>query len=226
MLFKLEFLLAFSMTIFFIACSETDFNGQSAKGVVTDTSSTPDKAAPKDSLVVDDGGKIDLAQRCWFAVSGTWIGHSSYLGQYQDRFPSTTSGRPVSHGESFDNTGGVFLSARDQPYIYGQGGREIDKAFDTTFDSIVIAPGMTAELRNASGTVVFKGDGPVVVTSSYYENQPQFRGQYFTAIKNRNDLPEWIKTYLAGRTALLDVDLHAASWVKVSAVAGGSCEVK
>lgn len=175
-----------------------------------------------------------MAQRCWVAVSGnhagshpirsptvTMVGDQEVrTAQYQ--FPGTISGRPVSHGEIFDDVGGTYLAARDEPYVEGQGGREIDDAIAYTFDSIVVAPGMRAELRNSNGTVLFKGDGPVVVESTNFAAL----NDYYAGLKARKDLPQWMITYVSGIAALPTADLHPVQWVKVSVISGGSCDTK
>lgn len=183
-----------------------------------------DDSKDDQKIQLDEETKKLRRQECWFAVSGTWIGHPSYESKYANRFPGTTSGNPIAHGEGFDNVGGVFLAARAEPYVYDQGGKEIDKAVDFTFDSIMIAPGMIAELKDASGAVVFKGEGPVISGSSTYENDPEWKGKYYAALKTRKDLPAWIKDYLSTHTEVVNINLHVARSVQVSAKSGSKCD--
>jgi hypothetical protein len=167
---------------------------------------------------------VGLDQRCWFAVSGTWISHSSYRGKYQDTFPKTWGNKPISHGATFDNVGGVYLLARDEPYIYGKGDHEIDKAVNLTFDGILVAPGMHALIKNGAGKVMFDQEGPIVAGSSYYENQSKWKGKYHKSLLGRKDIPQWMQDYVHSHTNVAHMPLHAARSVKVSAVPGGICD--
>jgi hypothetical protein len=168
----------------------------------------------------------ELKSKCWFAVSGTWAGHPSYTGKYQSKFPLTTSGNPIAHGEGFDNVGGVFLEASTTPYQYGQGAKEIDQAVDSTFDSILVAPGMHAVLKDAAGTVLFDGEGPLVAGSAYYENQNKWKGKYRAALLTRTDLPQWITDYLNANANVASLTLHSARYVLVSSIKNSDCDFK
>jgi len=103
----------------------------------------------------------DVASRpkqCWFAVSGgiagfAWGGNDPFGYRYD--FGKTASGKPVGHGETFDLVGGVYLAPRDKPYALGEGAHEIDLAIKFTFDSIVVPPGMKAEIRDAESRQIF-----------------------------------------------------------------------
>lgn len=184
-----------------------------------------------DSSSSSSGGDIEISeeerqvlrQKCWFAVSGTWIGHTGYIKQYAVTFPETTSGHKIAHGEGFDSVGGVFLEARKEPYRYGEGGKEIDAAIDYTFDSIAVAPGMTVEIRDEAGNTLFKGDGPVIGGSAYYENQAYYRGKYYAVLAKRTDLPQWMSDYLKTNTEIKTITLQAGRYVKVSTVPGTDC---
>jgi hypothetical protein len=81
---------------------------------------------------------------------------------YWSTFPNTISGNPPGVGEIFDSAGGVYLAAREEPYVYGVGGKEIDAAAYFSFDSIAVPPGMRAEIRGSAGNVIFSGDGPFI----------------------------------------------------------------
>jgi hypothetical protein len=162
-----------------------------------------------------------LQQECWFAVSGTWAGYPS---DYETTFPQTKSGKPIGPGEVFDTVGGVYLAARAEPYVYGEGGKEIDKAVDFTFDSILIAPGMTAEIRDGQGNRLFDGVGPLIGESAYYANNSTWAGVYLTKLLSRKEtLPVWMQDWLAVNNKLVVIDLYAARWVKVSSVPGSKC---
>jgi hypothetical protein len=161
-------------------------------------------------------------RQCWFAVSGTWVGVSlQSIGiDYKMRFPATNSGNPVGPGERFDAVGGIYLAARSQPYVAGGG--EIDAAIAGTFDSIVVAPGMSVEIRNAQGAVLFKGNGPFIGESDAY---PQYAGMYFNLLKTTSGLPKWMNDYVAARTAVEMVPgLQTATWVKVSVIPKSRCD--
>lgn len=172
-------------------------------------------------VVIDNEAKQPRVERCWFAVSGSHAGEKLRVDpKYSmDKFPGTISGRPVGHGEIFDSIGGIYLEPRDQPYLDGQG--EIDKAVHFTFDSIVVAPGMKAELRNLNGDIIYQGTGPVFVEATTYANQG-----YFEGLKSRSDLPKWMTDYIGSISAIPTADLHPVRSVKVSVVPGGPCDKK
>jgi hypothetical protein len=168
----------------------------------------------KDNIDLSEGDISQLKEKCWFAVSGTWMGHDAG-NKYDDKFPGTTSGNSVQHGETFDTVGGVFLESREEPYEYGKGGKEIDKAIDFTFDSIAVAPNMHAVIKNGSGTVIFDGDGPMIGESAHYANDAKWTGDYYNALKARADIPKWMKDYLAANNALEVLPLQSARSVRI-----------
>lgn len=164
------------------------------------------------------------SEQCWFAVSGGWIGY----GDHGDVFPKTKSGRPVGPGEVFDDVGGLYLAARAEPYVYGQGAGEIDRAVDTSFDSILVAPGMNVEIRDGSGNKIFEGVGPIIAEAFYEANDPRWKpdlsGLYRKVLLQKKvTLPEWMQDWLSQNDKLLVVDILRARSVKVSAIPGGRC---
>ncbi|MBM3381722.1 MAG: hypothetical protein FJY29_04695 [Betaproteobacteria bacterium] len=164
------------------------------------------------------------SQECWFAVSGTYVG----LGDYSDTFPKPTSGKPIATGEKFDTVGGVFLAARAEPYVYKEGGGEIDGAVDSTFDGIVVPPGMSVEIRaSAADAPIYKGQGPLIAiagssSGSSYGSPFTYKSKYDAG--ELKHWPQWMQDYLstnAGRVEIIPT--HPARWVKVSVVEGGRC---
>lgn len=163
-----------------------------------------------------------LKQECLFAVSGTWIGY----GDYKDTFPNLMeAGKPVAHGGRFDTVGGIYLAAREAPYVHGEGEKELDDAVKWTFDSILAGPGMQAEIRDEKGTVLFTGEGPLIGESSHYAENPEWTGKYLQKLLQRKaSLPLWMQRLLNSGYKLLSIkNLHGARWVKVTAVSGGQC---
>jgi hypothetical protein len=150
------------------------------------------------------------------------------LGDYSDTFPKPTSGNKIAMGEEFDTVGGVFLAARNEPYIYKQGGKEIDKAVDNTFDGIVVPPGMSVEIRpSESGAVIHQGQGPLIAIAGS-ENGTGY-GSPFT-YKEKFDAgelkhwPQWMQDFLKASDGKVKIiPMHAGKWVKVSVVEGSSC---
>lgn len=166
----------------------------------------------------------EKSQECWFAVSGTYVG----LGDYEDTFPKTKSGNKISSGELFDTVGGVFLAARPEPYVYGEGGKEIDKAVDFTFDGIVVPPGMSVEIRPAANAEpIHSGEGPLIAIAGRsegvgYGSQTTFKEKYETG--GLKHWPQWMQDYLKNSGGQVKIiDTHPGRWVKVSVVDGGRC---
>lgn len=192
------------------------------EGVIPDTTSEPELTVP----LTDGNGlsKEEYSNQCWFAVSGNWIAHPSYLAQYADQFVKIIKESQVEHGKVFDNVGGIFLAASDTPYEFGVGEKLIDSAVNNTFDSILVAPGMHVLIKNADGVVLFDGPGPVISGSATYENRSDFRGLYYKALKTiANDLPQWMANYLNEHTEVKSLPLWDARYVKISTVYGSQC---
>lgn len=188
----------------------------SATPIATATATTTATATPV--------AGFEKSQECWFAVSGTYVG----LGDYSDTFPRTFSGNKIAPGEVFDTVGGVFLAARAEPYIYGQGGKEIDKAVDFTFDGIVVPPGMFVEIRpSADEPVIHQGQGPLIAiagseSGTGYGSPLTFKAKYDAG--GLAHWPQWMQDYLkesGGRVKI--IPMHPGKWVKVSVVDGGRC---
>ncbi len=167
---------------------------------------------------------LSKSQECWFAVSGTYVG----LGDYSDTFPKPTSGKPIANGEKFDTVGGVFLYARPEPYVYKEGGGEIDAAVDYSFDGIVVPPGMSVEIRaSANDEPIHKGEGPLIAIAGKTDGNGY--GSPFT-YKEKFDAgglkhwPQWMQDYLSKSGGKVEIIYtHPARWVKVSVVEGGRC---
>jgi hypothetical protein len=160
------------------------------------------------------------SQECWFAVSGTYVSY----GDYEDTFPNTKtangSGKPFQAGGQFDTVGGVFLAARSAPYIYDEGGQEIDKAVDYTFDGIVVPPGMLVDIRpSADATPLFSGQGPLIAVTG----GPLTYNSKFEAGELKH-WPQWMQDVLKSKGRVESIPrLHEARWVKVSTVPGSRC---
>ncbi len=158
---------------------------------------------------------------CWFAVSGAYLA----AGQYNSTFPSTKSGKPVGHNESFDDAGGVFLAASPRSYVVGQGGKEIDLAVAQTFDSIAIAPGMRAEIKDADGAVLYSGEGPAFFYSTEYGSHDLIFQTSAHMKANAATYPGWMQKILKNKSYMPERrPLHAARSVQVSKVAGTRCD--
>jgi hypothetical protein len=211
-----------------LSCTNTDFSGASGK-----PSKPNADAQPLPSPDADD------ASKCWFAVSGTCFGHSvGFDGQpiSGSTFPETLTGNPIKTGEGFDpRAGGVFLNARAEPYEYKKGGGEIDKAVDASFDSIAVSPGVSIEMRNGSGKVIYQGNGPYIAVSSAC-GAPSYKVVFIEWLKSRKSkMPAWMVTYLEatsfspivleGMTSAFNADVKTGvTWVKVTKRPGVSCD--
>jgi hypothetical protein len=201
------------------ASAERTGSGESVSKLPQSSGQTSQSApqTPAENISV-----TQLKQECLFAVSGTWIGY----GDYKDTFPNLMeAGKPVAHGGRFDTVGGIYLAARETPYVHGEGEKELDDAVKWTFDSILAGPGMHAEIHDEKGTVLFTGEGPLVGESSHYAEDPQWTGKYLEKLLQRKaSLPLWLQRLLnSGYKPVSIKNLHGARWVKVSAVTGGQC---
>ena len=162
-------------------------------------------------------------EECLFAVSGTWIGFGDHGSTFPLLLDKKTS--PQTLGR-FDNVGGIYLAAREQPYIFGQGQKEIDDAIKFTFDSILIGPGMRAEIKDAQNKLLYSGTGPVIGESAFYAQQEAWTGRYRQKlIEVKANLPQWMQKVLdVNANPIQVIELHQAHSVKVSAVLGGQCD--
>ncbi len=185
-----------------------------------DSDETSDSAQPEDPVLTEEEIKTRRTE-CWFAVSGGYLAG----GQYNSTFPKTKTGEPVGHSQTFDDVGGVFLQARSEPYVVGEGGKEIDLAVARTFDSIAIAPGMHAEVRDAGGAILFQGDGPEFIYSSDYGTHALiFQASTFMQT-NITAYPDWMQTILKAKNFLPErKPLHAARSVLVKKIPGKRCD--
>ena len=166
--------------------------------------------------------------KCWFMVSGGHFGWNS-LGteSYGTTFPLPKDGGPIIGGKTFDNVGGIFLNARDNPY---EASGELTLAIANTFDSIAVSPGVSIEVRNGSGGVLIPTrNGPYAAYSSDYTgrsatNKAQLASNFRAVASN---MPTWMRNYFSQRPVPYELDtipLHAARWVKVTKIPGVSCD--
>ena len=180
-----------------------------------------DKDDKDDEKVVTEDEKIVLRTECWFAVSGAYLG-TTY---YPSTFPKTKSGKPVAHNEIFDDVGGKFIAARAEPYIYQEGGKEIDAPVDWSFDSIAIAPGMRALIKDAAGNILFEKDGPAFRLSSDYGNHGAWVGALIDYKAKVAEYPEWMQKILKDTNFTPErTPLHAAKWLQVTKIPGERCD--
>ena len=113
--------------------------------------------------------------------------------------------------------------AREEPYVYQQGDKEIDAAIADTFDGIAIAPGMHAVIKDGTDKVLAEKDGPWLAQDASYATGA-FASRMFDGLKNAGStMPQWIVDYVASHTNVEALPLHAARSVKVSALANGRC---
>ena len=109
----------------------------------------------------------ELKVKCWFAVSGTFLGHSGSsifnAAVHRGSFPKMSGGGEIVHGKRFDLAGGVILGARSSEYTY-QGGM-IKQTIDETFDSILIPPDMTVKIKDDVGNILVERNGPFIAIS-------------------------------------------------------------
>ncbi len=185
-----------------------------------DATISPEEPVEGDPQTVDE--ILPLPAECWFAVSGTWIMPG---GSYASTFPRGKNGGAPTNGESFDGAGGVYLAPREQPYVYGQGGKEIDAAIRQTFDGIAIPPGVSATIRSAAGVVLVEKQGPWLAQATFYSGQPKFAHKMMDGLKAAAaTLPSWVNDFLAQRENVDSADLYQAQEVLVRAVPGGACD--
>lgn len=208
--------------------SQTTPRDSKQKVTISENSTAKTKPAPtiqqEAKLRAVASPVTEKSQECWFAVSGTYVG----LGDYEDTFPKTKSGKKISSGEIFDTVGGVFLVARPEPYIYGEGGKEIDKAVDFTFDGIVVPPGMSVEIRpSAIESPIYAGEGPLIAIAGRtegtgYGTQTTFKEKFESG--GLSHWPQWMQDYLKEKDGQVKIiQTHPGRWVKVSVVDGGRC---
>jgi hypothetical protein len=183
---------------------------------------------PQEQSSEPPASKDEVQKTCWFAVSGAWMGVTD--GNWPGIFPAVKGGGDIKHGARFDDFGGVFLEARDTPYVNKDQGGEINKAVTWTFDSIAVAPGMQVEIRDETGKMIYEGEGPMVGQSSYHAGADvSYRSKLLT---NKN-IPEWMRE-VAENDQIQTLDLHSklfgvapgdAQSVLVKKVPGSNCDV-
>lgn len=223
-------LLSCSPSATFSAQNTSRTSAQAQRPVQEAASDSKVESKSSSESVTVNGGVLSPEQKvqeCWFAVSGTYVA----LGDYEDTFPNTKtpdgSGKPFQAGGQFDTVGGVFLAARSAPYIYGEGGKEIDKAVDYTFDGIAVPPGMSVDIRpSADATPLFSGQGPLIAIAGDL-NQQAYGGPFTYKGKFESGelkhWPQWMQDVLKSKGRVEIIPLHAARWVKVSTVPGSRC---
>ncbi|MFZ9520398.1 MAG: hypothetical protein ACO3A4_07965 [Silvanigrellaceae bacterium] len=184
--------------------------------------------SPTDETTVQDPNSMDAgpdaSSDCLFALSGTFVGY----GDYGDVFPKTLSGNSPTHRESFDKVGGVFLAARERPYVYGQGNKEIDKAVDFGFEGIVVPAGMSLEIRSGENQeVIYSGKGPLVAIEGSSVGTgvgTPTNYQYKFDSGKLSHWPQWMTSYLSSTGGKVEtIKIRSARWVKVSPIAGETC---
>ncbi|MCX6117394.1 MAG: hypothetical protein NT027_07630 [Proteobacteria bacterium] len=243
----------FFVTFQIVSCSESAFeSGAAAQKKKKEENAKSNKPQDQSNdgtssdMNTDSGSTISLQEKrekCWFAVSGGWLGADTTDIQPKDAysnwgsvFPKTKSGKPIGHGEAFDEVGGVFLEARAEPYtaqatpLVGMArssknpepGKEIEQAIIWTFDSIAIAPGMHAVVKSGTGNILYQGDGPFIGVSGEHG---RFSSEYYQRLKVSNSLTDWMSTYVKNVQRIQIISsLHDARSVQVVAIKGGICE--
>ena len=238
------YLLVFAL--FLISCSpDTSFEGNTeSSGEVTSQKKESIQTTfdddlkindSEDGIIIDsedgiiiDGPQIsreEYNQNCWFAVSGLRIGVNSEFSQ--GIFPDTLDGQPIRHNSKFQvRGGGVYLQARDTPYVYEQGDRELDDAINLTFDTIAVAPGMSFEIKNENNETIFSGEGPIIAMSQkLVDSLPASidrLGEYTNDLKNNPKLPSWMKQIVDANEIQVGF-LNKGRSVLVEAVPGKQC---
>lgn len=177
-----------------------------------------DTTAPLEPASVVD--EASHREHCWFAVSGGFAGAPGYKGV----FGSTSSGKPIAPGELFDTVGGIYLAARAAPYVHMQGKKELDRAIEMTFDSLVVPPGMEVEIKDAAGKLLFKTQGPFYGISSFYA---QHVGMVYGVLAKNDQIPAWLKEHVKSLEKDKKVpavpSLQQGRSVLVKEVPGSSC---
>jgi hypothetical protein len=206
--------------------NDFDEDGNPIEGDLDFDESKSSESDGDENLIFDEDEIAKIKSKCWFAVSGAFIGEAGY----QMNFPDPIDNGPIEHGAKFDTSGGVFLEAREEPYEYGQAGKEIDLAAETTFDSFIIAPDMHAIIKDGNGNIIFEGDGPIVGFASIHS-----QGAFRNAVGSYAKWPEWIKEIIDNNQTK-SVNLHSggfgtpkvgsAQWVSVKPIKGNNCDVK
>lgn len=211
------------------ASSETrlEDEGSSVQGGQSEGAEESDaaEASPSERIEADPATEDEartVVVDCWFAVSGTWIMPG---GSYASTFPRGKSGGDPNPGEAFDGAGGVYLAPRADPYVYGQGGKEIDGAIRHTFDGIAIPPDVKATIRAASGVVLVEKTGPWLAQATFYSAQPAFANKMAEGLRAASaTMPAWVNDFLTREGRVDAADLYQAREVSVSAVPGGRCD--
>ena len=226
------------------SCSKSNFagsNGSPSPAKKTSNSNpTTSTATEGDTESGAILGQQEMREKCWFAVSGGWLGANTKSIRPQNTdwgsvFPKTKSGKPIGHGEIFDDVGGIFLDARAEPYVSQISGtncsmnssapppgKELDQAILCTFDTIAVAPGMHAVIKSTNGTTIYESDGPFIGVS---DGHPEYGGPYFSLLKTSNMLTAWMDAYIKGLTSIKQiVGLQASRSVHVTAIKGDVCD--
>ncbi|MGE0174529.1 MAG: hypothetical protein AB7T49_17170 [Oligoflexales bacterium] len=226
-----------------LGCNKSSSKFQSKEDKVRQTPSDSETTVPKETEDADPDkkpepksstgeGTLDTANdlsKCWFAVSGAYFG----LG-YNSTFPLTLSGKPISHGETFDTAGGIYLNASDQPYLApttakenscatDEGTHDIEEAVCRTFDSIAVAPGMQVEIKGSNGAVLLNQKGPYMGVSAENGGTVDNVSEFLRGLSEK--MPKWMVDYLTSTNYKLDRrNLWDARSVKVTRLSESSCE--
>ncbi len=239
------YLIGLTLTFCLSGCSESAMTGSanSKKDRKSETNANPNKkpavnTGDSNPESIDTGdGTVDVTNdpnTCLFMVSGAAWGHtvSRSLGS---TFPLPKSGGAPTHGASFDDVGGVFLKSSETPYEYHKGAGEINAAVDSSFDSIVIPPGVEVEIRRGNGQVITKTKGPYMAYADYYGAQFKSSAYLANVLKDaESKMPPWFKKYLTEKNYNIDLlnlftsvtpgDLSNAHYVKVTKIPWVPCD--
>lgn len=225
------FLILLSVTWWISGCSESALVGSASVKKPQKTQSNDSKEKfpvenggselPGTEPIDSGAGSLELRRsECWFAVSGAWIDDSTV-------FPATYEhGDKIVPGGTFDAAGGVYLPGSKDPYVYGKdtvhGG--ITKAVDNTFDTIMVAKGMTVTIHDSSGNLILEKIGPFIAVTNGHKFIPTARMS--TNLKNNGKIKGWLKEYINSEAEPVKLvpGLWSARSVLVSTNKGSHCE--
>jgi hypothetical protein len=225
----------FLFVILWSSCSNNNFSGKGGKSSNVSVAKKCQKSPTENCESKNGPGTTPVSSnddndptKCWVAIDGGYFGCSTSCEGIS--FPRTLSGESIKTGQKFStNTGGVFLNAQEQPFVFQQGQREIDVAIDRSLDSIAIAPGMSVEIRNRKGEVKFQKNGPYVAITP-----ETFLPAEFHARRLANLMPDWFRQFLEQHNYNVPQELprqgfipsdEVVGWIKVSRVPGTSCDL-
>lgn len=235
----MKFYLSISLMMVFGGCSATDFQSQPNKKIKPANPEVKEEKPKQAEVKTEVKAEVkpekpipsqeELRQKCYFAVSPTYLGG----GSWGDIFPNTKSGKPIGPGEKFDDIGGVFIEAKKDLYKYGEG-TEVDLAIANSLDSVLAAPGMNAELFDSTGKSILKINGPALILSSDNPGGIDNQGRTDDAIyeaaverlrNNQDKLPVWLVDVLKPLNFRpVRALMHATTAISVTKSSGGVCD--